>query len=178
MRLGLLFLILVGAILPQTAVAQTQLKVDVDQASFAYDATSSLVEIYMAFEARTLPFRTADSVMVAQLPVIYQMRRSTTASPGDTPLDAVWADTSSISFVVADTSRLIECHHFLFQSRAARPPGEYDLGISSPPATDDNRPALEITREVIVTYFTAPEVISLTDITLASSIARSSDQSG
>ena len=176
MRLALLVTILLVAIELPTAAGQSELKVDIDQASFAYDANNSLVEIYMAFEASSLPFRSEDSVMVAQLPVVYQMRRSTSASLDGTPLEPVWTDTSSISFVVADTSLLVDGQHFLFQSRAAIPPGEYELGISFPPGPGDNRVELEVTREVVVPDFASTEVASLSEITLASSIARSDDK--
>ena len=178
MRFASVILLLAGGSLVRPAPAQTQLKVDVDQATFAYDADNSLVEIYMAFDASTLSFASAADGMVARLPVIYEMRRSTTAELEGTPIEPVWADTSAIDFRVADTSAISEGQYFVYQSRAAVPPGEYEMEIVFPPRSDESRAEMSLTRDIVVPDYEAAGGAGLSEITLASSISRSSDNTG
>ncbi len=175
-------LVSVIAIVAFSATAHAQIKFDVDQATFAYADDNTLVEIYMAFDAATLPFAATENGMLASLPVIYRMHRSTTAALQGTPVDPVWTDTSEINFLISDTSLVRGGQYFVHQSRAAVPPGEYDLGIVLPPVPGDSlgggRPETEFTRQIVVPDYESVEAPALSEVTLASNISQSGDRGG
>ncbi len=151
------------------------LQVDLDHATFAFDDVQSLLEVYLAFEATSLPFN-ADSSgsFKARLPLEIKLLRSTEATLEGTPSEPVWQDAFPIAFVVADTSGLVSGQQFISQARAAVPPGEYELQVVIPAATGRQR--LELRRDVVVPDFTEEALVGLSDITLASAIEPSTDQ--
>ncbi len=151
------------------------IQLDVDVASFAYDASSSLVEVYLAFEATTLKFNYIDTNYVAALPVDLQIRKSTDSAIDSSPIESVWSDSLELSFVIPDTAGLVPGQHFLHQVRAAITPGEYELDVSVPADTSVARQALRLRRDVVVPGYGERTTTAVSDITLATYIAPSEE---
>lgn len=168
---------LISMMLPAPAVAQEALplQVDLDHAAFAYDAEDSLLEVYLAFGATTLPY-TLDSLRGYQsaLPVDLSVQRSTDATLEGTPDEPVWSDSLMLSFAVPDTSTLVEGQYFVHQVRAAVPPGEYELHVQIP--AQGNRQSLALQRDVLVPDFSEAGLVGLSDITLANAIGEGADR--
>lgn len=175
MRTLTLSLLLALTLSVSAASAQDMpIQLDVDHASFAYDASASMVEMYMAFEARTLPFTAGENGFMASLPVDVVIQRSTEALLPGSPAEAVWADSLELSFVMADTTGLQQGQQFVHQVRAAVPPGEYELQVTVPGV--ETRPQLMLRRDVIVPDFSDSDLVELSDITLASELRRAENR--
>lgn len=150
------------------------IQVDLDQASFAYDASQSLVEIYLSFEAITLPFvADPDYGYRATVPVNLSILRGGTASLPGTSDGALWADSLALSFVVADTSAFVTGQHYLHQVRALVEPGEYRLQLVIPADEALARTELMLRKDIVVGDFSDPALVGLSDLTLASQISPS-----
>ena len=80
------------------------LDLHVDYATFQYDADHSLVETYLAFEAASLPYARSGAQYEVALPVAVTMRRTALAAPTQASDAAVFADTVTYRFAVADTA--------------------------------------------------------------------------
>lgn len=159
---------------PVSQAQDMPVQLDVDHASFAYDGSASMVEMYMAFEARTLPFLADGDHFMASLPVDVTIQRSTEALLPGSPAEAVWSDSLDLSFVIADTTGLQEGQQFVHQVRAAVPPGEYELQINLPASA--SRPQLMLRRDVIVPDFSDSDLVELSDITLASELRQATNR--
>ena len=151
-------------------------QVDVDHAAFAYEEASSLVELYLAFEAASLSYELTEQGFMATLPVGLEVFRSTQATISGTSADAVWSDNVDLSFVIPDTTGLAEGQHFVHQVRTAIPPGEYELRVSIPEDLNLGRQSLSIKRDMVVPNYANSSLVHVSDITLASSIVQSSDK--
>lgn len=169
----ILTLAVVYIVTPAHVVAQEALplQVDLDQAAFAYDEDTSLLEIYLAFGAKTLTYQ-ADSTQGfwAALPVDLAIHRSTAATLEGTPADPIWQDSLTLSFAVPDTSQLVEGQYFVHQVRTAVAPGEYELHVQVP--TQGARQGLELQRDVLISDYSDAGLVGLSDITLANVIAQ------
>ncbi len=150
------------------------IQLDVDVATFAYDASSSLVEVYLAFEASTLSFDNVDTTFIATLPVDLDMRKSSDSDVDGTVGQSVWSDSLVLSFVIPDTAGLVPGQHFVHQVRAAITPGEYELDVSVPGDTVASRQTLRLRRDVVVPGFD-DGTTAISDVTLATHIAPSDD---
>lgn len=157
------------------AFGQT-VQIDMDEASFAYGPGQSLVEIYLSFDAAGLTFREHERGMLAQLPVVYSLNRSSSAALDGTPVDPVYSDTGSISFVVVDTTLLQPGQFFVHQFRTTVPPGEYEMVIDVLEDSLDGRQPFSLRRDVVVPDYEVEGLVALSDLTLASSILQSSDR--
>ena len=164
--------VLAAAILSLSSAEAQDLPIqlDLDHASFAYDDASSLIEVYLAFEATTLPFQSADAGFMAILPLDLAVRHATEAVLPGSPVEAVWADSTNLSFVIADTSALQQGQQFVHQVRAAIPPGEYELQVTIP--GDASRSQLMLRRDIVVPNFSDSDLVEMSDITLASELRR------
>jgi len=149
---------------------QSGIQLDVDFASFAYGGEESLVEIYLAFEAATLVYQPGDRGFISDLPVNLSVYRSTQAQLEGTPVDPVWADLVPLSFVVQDTTILVEGQHFIHQVRVLVAPGEYELRVSISEDASIGRTPVELRRDLLIPDFTDTEAVSISDFTLASDI--------
>ncbi len=167
------------ALLFLTTVASAQelpVQLDIDVASFAYDDASSLVEIYLAFEAPSLEFEEEGDAFRAELPLELVMYRSTQREVEGTPVEPVWADSIDLSFVVPDTAGFVQGQHFLHQVRAAIAPGEYELDLVIEADEAEDRGEIRLRRDVVVPSYSYGDVPAISDITLASQITRSQDR--
>ena len=151
-------------------------QIDLDHAAFALEESTSLLELYLSFEAATLHYEAAEQGFLAELPVGMAMVRSTQAGMSDAPEDPVWQDNLNLSFLMADTTGLAEGQHFVHQVRAAVPPGEYELRVTVPEDSDIGRVGVEMRRDVLVPDFSGSELVRVSDITLASSISQSQER--
>ncbi|MBO6575509.1 MAG: GWxTD domain-containing protein [Rhodothermales bacterium] len=163
-------LLLASALTASASAQELPIQLDLDHASFAYDESSSMIELYLAFEAATLPFNQHEQGFLAVLPVDLKVQRASDALLPGTPAEAVWADSLDLSFMIADTTSLQQGQQFLHQVRAAVPPGEYELQVSIP--GEQARPAMMLRRDVVVPNFSDSEFVELSDLTLASEVRR------
>ncbi len=164
--------------LPPGADAQHQLpvQIDVSHAAFAYGTEESMVELYLAVDAASLDYAAEDGGFAAVVPLDVSIMQSTTTDLPDALEDAVWRDSLLLRFAVPDTANIAPGQHFVHQIRTLVPPGEYELSLLIPPDHADNRPELELRRDVIVPNFTNENEAALSDVTLAISISQSSNQ--
>ncbi len=170
-------LFLIGLLsFPSILVEAQVLQVDMDEASFAYGDGESLVEIYLAFDASGLRFTSVEDAMLSQLPVAYTLARSTSAELEGTPVDPVYADTSTISFIVADTTMLQEGQFFVHQFRTVVPPGEYEMTVDVLADSSTSRPHFALRRDVVVPDYASEGLAKLSGMALASSIQASQDR--
>ena len=151
------------------------IQLDVDYASFAYADGESLVEVYLAFEAATLIYQPEARGFVADIPVSLSVYRSTLAELEGTPVDPVWEDMLSLSFVLADTTGLVEGQHFIHQVRVLVPPGEYELRVGISDDESIGRTPVELRRDLIIPDYSNTDAVLISDFTLASSIQASQD---
>jgi len=143
---------------------------DLHHSAFAYDDSESLLEVYLSFQAATLPF-VADSIgYLAQLPIDILLQRSSQATLEGTPVAPIWQDSLVLNFAVMDTTRLNVGQHFIHQVRMTVVPGEYELQVVVPADEAFNRSELALRRDVLVPDFSRAELVGLSDITLASMI--------
>ncbi len=161
-------------------VAELPLQLDIDYATFQYDASASLVETYLAFEASSLPYVRAVEGYESALPVVVTLRRSAAAGPPQASDAIAFADTLALRFAVADTAGLVQGQYFVQQVRAAVPPGEYELEVTVPGDSATSRPDFRVTPgDVTVPDFTTAGNAGramISDITLASAIGPSDDR--
>ena len=177
-RFGLLLLagLLAAPALRAQAPDVELVEVDVDHAAFAYDGAQSLLEVYLAFGAATLPYEADPGGFRARLPLDLAVVRSTEATLDETPLDPVWQDSLTLSFVLADTAGLAQGQYFVHQTRLPVQPGEYELRVKVPADQARGRRELELRRDVLVPDFGQQDLVRLSDVTLASQIVRSDDR--
>lgn len=178
MRRLALFLVSVFALFwnLQARAQSLPLQVDLDHGSFAYNSDESLLEVFLAFGARSLHFEQDSAGFTATLPIDIQLLRSTEAALPGTPREPVWADSLRLQFTTPDTSRLGAGQQFIHQLRAAVPPGEYELNVLVRGDESRGTPSLEMRRDVLIPDFTVPGLVGISDITLASSIETSDDR--
>ncbi len=148
-------------------------QVNLDHSTFAYDATTSLVEIYLAFEAAGLEYESTGGAFLARLPIDVALYRGTDAILEGTPATPVWADSVQLHFSVRDTAALESGQQFVHQVRAVAPPGEYELRVVLP--AQGSRPELALRRDVIVPDYADATTTRISDVTLASQISQGTD---
>lgn len=166
-------LLILAALLALPASAQI-VQVDMDQAAFAYDDDNALLEVYLAFDASTLPFEPVDANFEALLPVRLALGQSSIALPGVAPV-SVWQDTLALRFLVADTSMAVPGRYYLQQVRTLVAPGAYVLSATIPAA--EGRSEVMLRRDVLVPDFSrASRMAALSDVELASAIGASTDR--
>ena len=174
------YLVLFGLLLMLcgSAFAQNTLPIQVDlhHSAFAYDENESLLEVYLSFQAGSLPF-VADSVgYLARLPIDLILNRSTEVTLEGTPVSPIWQDSLLLNFAVMDTSSLNEGQYFIHQARMTVVPGEYELQIVVPADETFNRSELALKRDVLLPDFSREELVGLSDITLSSRIEPTDDR--
>ena len=153
------------------------IQVELDDAVFAYDEEFSLLELYMSFEARALPFERSRSGYLAELPLEVRVFRQSDARL-DTTLDQpVWEDDSAVAFALADTSMLDVGQFFVHQVRLTIQPGVYEVRVRLPADSLRHRSEIEIRREVLVPDYFAESRAVLSDITLASELRPADERS-
>ncbi len=174
-----LLIFLLVAFVAQRAAGQATaslVEMDLDQAAFAYDDDTSLLEIYLAFGAATLPFEAGEKGFHAPLPLDLLVLRSTAATLPGTPSEPVWRDSLTLDFVIPDTTGLVQGQYFIHQARVPVPPGEYELRVRIPADPAHGRQQLELRRDLLVPDFSQRDLVGLSDITLATEIVPSQDQ--
>ena len=172
----LLFAALLVFAAPAAAQAPLPVQVDLDYAVFGYDQDHSLVEVYLAFDARSLNFERDSTNYRARLPLYMSVVRGTDAALPGTPTEPVWSDSTGLSFVVQDTTGLSLGRYFLHQQRIVLQPGEYELRVVAPRDEAAQRRQLELRRDILAPDFGANAQAALSDVTLASSIAPTTDR--
>ncbi len=150
------------------AQADRPVQLTFDYSTFAYDETQTLVDLYMAFEAASLPFAQADVGFVASVPVYLRMAPASVVVPGALEPETVWADSSELRFSIRDTLTIGQGQQFVHLDRALVPPGEYAVEVRIP--ASGQTPELRVVSEVRVPSYTEARV-RVSDLLLASRIA-------
>ncbi len=166
-------------VLAQQPAAALPLQLDVDHAAFQYDAETSLVEAYLAFEASSLPYVRGEEQFEVVLPVIVALRRSSTGGLAQASEALAFSDTLAYRFAVPDTTGLVQGQYFVQQVRAAVPSGEYVLEVDVLGNEALGRAAFAARSDVSVPDFEAAgtnDRAMVSDITLASDIRRSEER--
>jgi len=173
MRISLVIALLALCVPPKTQAQAIQ--VDMDHATFAYSESEALLEVYLAFEAEKLNFQAQEDGFAAVLPFQVAVQRGTTAELAveEAP---VWRDSTSLSFVVADTSQINPGQYFLHQVRTTVPPGEYEVSLTIPGDPVLGRTAVELKRDVLIADYAQQDQASLSDVTFAGLIEQSEDR--
>lgn len=161
---GLLFVV-------SSAAGQRLPQIETDYASFAYDAQESLVEFYLAVEARSLMDAAQDDEHHAVIRLYLRRMNSSETNMDSTEDRPVWVE--ELDFSVPDTSSIIDGQIFLHKVRFMATPGEYELQIDLPVPGQD---AVQVSRDVTISDYHQPERCLLSDIILASSIVDSGDK--
>ncbi len=154
--------------------AQLPIDVNVEYATFKYDAAESIVEIYLAFGAASLGYASQDSGFVARVPTELSLWRATDAALEGTPGGAVWEHATTLDFTAADTSSIAEGQYYIRQMRITVPSGEYELRVV---AVAPSGQVVEIRRDLIIPDYATSDGCAISDITLATRITRSTDRS-
>ncbi|HYE57869.1 MAG TPA: GWxTD domain-containing protein [Rhodothermales bacterium] len=152
--------------------ADLPVRMSLDHGTFAYDGTRTLVEVFLAFEAHSLPFARAAEGFEAALPLDLALVPATDATLGATPAPT-WADSTVLRFTVPDTTVLGDGRQFVHVIRTAVPPGAYELRIRVPRGA--GRQEMEVRRDVRVPDYAQADRVGLSDVTLAANITRDSD---
>jgi GWxTD domain-containing protein len=175
-RVRFLIGMLLAGGLVQAAAAQPSLplQIDLDHAVFAYDAQGSMLEVYLAFGASSLPFTREGEAFQARLPLQVAVVRAAQAEVPGASRAPVWQDSLTLGFTVPDTSALEAGQNFVHQLRTSVPPGEYELQLTLPAQGD--RAELSLRRDIIVPDFTNTALAGLSDLTLATLIRRSEER--
>lgn len=158
-------------LIPLVAAAQRgqPIQLTLDYSTFAYDEAETLVDVYLAFEAATLPFaQTPEGDFAADIPLYLRMAPASVVVPGALEPETVWADSSMLRFSVQDTIVVVQGQQFVHVARAAVPPGEYAVEVRVPESGP--RPELRVVSEVRVPSYAAERVL-VSDLLLASRIA-------
>ncbi len=171
-----LAMILISAV-PLSAQDRLPVQIDVDHASFAYNESSSLVEVYMSVDAASLDFEESDEVFEARLPLEFEMAPVSSADIAASSRESVWADSVLLRFAVSDTSNIMPGQHFIHQVRTSVQPGEYELRMIIPASEEYGRPEVELRRDLAVPDFSDRETAALSGVTLASEITQAQDRS-
>ncbi|MBN8589425.1 MAG: GWxTD domain-containing protein [Rhodothermia bacterium] len=162
----------------QEEVPSRRVKVSMDYATFAYDANSSLFEIYLSFEVKTLPFRSApEGGLVALVPLQWKLTRNTVQSNGQTAAETVKGEALRLAFPIADTTYIGSSQVFQHLFRDLVPPGEYELALRILPDASLGIVGETLTRQVSVRNF-APQPVSamMSDIMFVSALEPSANR--
>src|SRR5690606_13288881 len=169
------------ALLGVTAPPEAQplpLDLDLDYATFAYDAAGSLVELYLAVGASSLPYEPAEDGYLATLPLDLVIRPVSVGAPDGAASEPVLAERRTLQFAVADTSAIEPGQYFVDQMRLVVPPGEYALDLTAPEDVERGRSELHLTLDLIVPDYAEAAQTQVSGVTLASAIRRAEDGEG
>ena len=143
---------------------------NLDAATFAYDEARSLVEVYLAVEARSLPFTPAAAGgFEAALPVDFALVPASDFAEAPAP---AWADSTTLRFAVPDTAGLGDGRQFIHVVRTAVAPGPYELRVTIPARVFGSE--ISARRDVRVPDYRSGAV-ALSEPVLATSITQGGD---
>jgi len=154
-------------------VAQLPIDINVEYATFMYDKSESMVELYLAIGAASLDYAAQGEGFAATVEAGFGLWRASDATLEGTPEDAVWSTATTLEFTTDDTTRLAEGQYHMRQLRITAPPGEYELRVAAQAATGQ---IVEVRRDIIVPAYFTSGGCTFSDITLATSIARTDDR--
>ena len=155
---------------PARAQDGPALGLNLDAATFAYDDARTLVEVYLAIEARTLPFVAAPGGgFEAALPIDFALLPASDFA--ETPT-ATWADSTTLRFAVADTAGIDDGRQFIHVVRTTVAPGPYELRVTVPARAVGSE--ISARRDVRVPDYQAGAV-AISEPVLATSIQQGGD---
>jgi GWxTD domain-containing protein len=146
-----------------------------DQASFNYTADQSLLEVYLSFDVKSLPFTKAADGFEARVPLMIEVLRNRGKVNGETDA-AVHRDAMQLAFPAADTTGLTAGQVFMYVLRQAVPAGEYELNVKVLPDPSRNLAEVEQSKQIVVRRFDEPTKVQMSDVNLALNIEPSQDK--
>ena len=158
-------------------------QVKLDTGTFLYDGAESMLEVYLSFEAQSLPFTAAgDGAFTSALPLKLALLPIASSAPDGAERTPVYEETVEYRFQVPDTTSLAPGQVFVEQIRTTVAPGDYELAVTMEIPGDNGLQEFGLVRDVVVpTYATDPAVSSIqvaTSISQASNAGESFVKSG
>lgn len=176
MRSGFALSALLGLLFVASDVRSQDIPVQVklDTGTFLYDGSESLLEVYLSFEAKSLPYRAAgDGAFSSALPLTLSLRPIASSAPAGAERTPVYEQDVEYRFQVPDTTSLAAGQVFVEQLRTTVAPGDYELAVTIQVPGDEGPSEFGLVRDVVVpAYATDP---ALSSIQVATSITRASD---
>ena len=166
----LLWPLLLALALP--ASAQTALQFRPDAATFLYSADQSMVEVYVSFRARTLPFTPDAGGFTARVPARVRLLPVSQAAPAGAERTPAYDQTVTFQYVVPDTTGLTSEQVFVEQLRLLAPPGEYELEVVLAPEGQSTAGAV---LDVSLPAYAEAAGTMISGVQLASAIERAED---
>lgn len=175
----LLLTLLLLATSPWALAQDAELPIDlnVDTATFLYDVDLSLMEVYLAVGAASLSYESTEGGFADEVEIQLALRPASAAAPDGASTMPIFADTLDLQFQVADTTGLESGQYFIQQVRAAVPPGEYVLEVAVPSeSVAAEGGTLSVRKDLVIPDYAEEGRVRLSDLTVASSIARADAQ--
>ena len=176
MRFGSALMALMGLVFTASGALSQAIPVQVklDTGTFLYDGSESLLEVYLSFEAQSLPFTEAgDGAFSSALPVRLALRPIASSAPEGTEQTPVYEQDVEYLFQVPDTSSLAPGQVFVEQLRTTVAPGDYELALTMQVPGDDGALEFGLVRDVVVPAYATDPAVSA--IQVATSISRATD---
>jgi len=169
----LVVILVLFTVMVSEGISQRVPEVDIDYASFAYSDQESMIEIYLAANPNSLTYMANDSNYTAVIPLHLKLLHPPDNALGMVANSPVWSQENNLQFTVEDTSGSVKGQAFLHQTRFIAAPGEYELQVVMPISGLDS---IQATQSFFIPDFSQSDFCLISDITLASKIARSNDR--
>lgn len=173
LRASFLWLLLIVSVFPafaQESGTARRLRFFMDQASYRYDESGSLLDFYVSFEAKNLPFaQSATGVWEAQVPFRWMLRKRVVVG-GQVTNEVVKQDAMRLSFAISDTASVTRNSVFTEKFMELVQPGEYELVGKVLADPTKGIAENEIVKQISVRNYKGDARMELSDLLLASQI--------
>lgn len=161
---------------PASVVPKAQfVRFNMDQASFSYNTENSLLEVYLSFDVKSLPFVKTNEGFEARVPLMVEVLRNRANVNNETDA-AVFRDAMQLSFPAPDTTGLQSGQVFMHILRQAVPAGEFLLKVKVLPDPSRNIAEVVQDKQITVRRFDEAERVQLSDVALAYNIEPSDNK--
>ncbi|NNF59298.1 MAG: GWxTD domain-containing protein, partial [Rhodothermaceae bacterium] len=173
--LAALILLVCGTALPLASAQELPIDLDVDYASFLYDANETLLELYLSVGAASLEYVHDGEKYVASVPLTMTLRPVAASAPEGASTTPVFDEETTLQFAVTDTSALDDGLYFVEQFRTVTAPGEYSLDLVVPTDAALERPELRLSLDVTVPMYAPSDQAMVSGVTLSSGIQQAEE---
>ncbi|GAB5535385.1 MAG: hypothetical protein Rubg2KO_16340 [Rubricoccaceae bacterium] len=176
MRLRSVLLTLLGVVFLASG-AQSQaipVQVKLDTGTFLYDGSESLLEVYLSFEAKSLPYQAVgDGAFSSALPMTLALLPIASSAPDGAERTPVYEQEVEYRFQVPDTTSLQPGQVFVEQLRTTVAPGDYELALTMQVPENGEVREFGLVRDVVVPAYALDPAVS--SIQVATSISQATD---